>query len=307
MSVNSTTISYSIIIPHYNIPELLMRCLGSIPVREDIQVIVIDDCSPGAAEYKQKYPQLSRPYLEYYSTPKGGSAGRARNIGLDHAKGKWVICMDSDDLFVDNVDEILLDSVNCEEDILYYNYKSVYSNDLSKEANRHQYDQYFEKYRQDSDEYLFRYKFESIWGKIIKRNLIERYHIRCDETRYANDVGFSIKCGHYAKKIKVIDRPFFIVTERPGSLASSQFSNKSSLVELESRLDVALSIRRFLISEGVPTPWNKDYGINFFRYYPFKYYKYLLLKQKKHPMDILRLVYNVSHAMVRKIAGRANK
>lgn len=54
-----------------------MRCLESIPVRKDIQVIVIDDCSPGASEYLLKYPQLSRPYLEYYSTPIEGSAGRA--------------------------------------------------------------------------------------------------------------------------------------------------------------------------------------------------------------------------------------
>lgn len=298
---------FSIIIPHYNIPDLLMRCINSIPEKESIQVIVIDDCSPGADEYKYIYPLLSRPYLEYYSTPKGGSAGRARNIGLDHAKGKWIICMDSDDLFVDNIEDILDEAVDCKEDMLFYNYKSVYSNNLTKEANRHQYDHYFEKYRQDGDEFLFRYKFESIWGKIIKRDLIEKYHIRCDETRYANDVGFSIKCGHYAKTIKIIDKPFFIVTERPGSLASSQFSNKSSLVELESRLDVALSIRRFLISEGVPTPWNKDYGINFFRYYPFKFIKYLLFKQNKNPMDILRLVCNVSHAMVRKITGVAKQ
>jgi len=38
--------NYSIIIPHYNIPELLMRCLKSIPKRDDIQVIVVDDGSP---------------------------------------------------------------------------------------------------------------------------------------------------------------------------------------------------------------------------------------------------------------------
>ena len=34
---------FSIIIPHKDIPDLLMRCLKSIPVSEDIQVIVVDD------------------------------------------------------------------------------------------------------------------------------------------------------------------------------------------------------------------------------------------------------------------------
>lgn len=303
MNKSRNKVNYSIIIPHYNIPDLLMRCLDSIPVREDIQVIVIDDCSPRANEYITKYPQLSRPFLEYYSTPKGGSAGRARNIGLDHAEGKWVICMDSDDLFVENIDEILQESLNCEEDIIFYNYKTVYSNDLTKEANRHQYDYYFENYARDKDEMPFRYKFESIWGKIIKRELIETYHIRCDETRYANDAGFSIKCGHYAKSVKVVDKPFFIITERPGSLASSQFSQQKSKVEFESRLEVALSIRSFLISENVPCAWDKDLGINYFRYYPRSFFAYLVTKQVAHPLIVLRLLGNVIKRTINKITG----
>lgn len=36
---------YSVIIPHKNTPELLRRCLSSIPKRGDIQIIVIDDNS----------------------------------------------------------------------------------------------------------------------------------------------------------------------------------------------------------------------------------------------------------------------
>ena len=37
--------NYSVIIPHKNVPKLLARCVNSIPVRDDIEVIVIDDCS----------------------------------------------------------------------------------------------------------------------------------------------------------------------------------------------------------------------------------------------------------------------
>ena len=59
---------FSIIIPHYDIPDLLMRCLKSIPVSEDIQVIVVDDNSPDADTYLEKYPELSRPYLEFIHT-----------------------------------------------------------------------------------------------------------------------------------------------------------------------------------------------------------------------------------------------
>ena len=78
-----------------------MRCLDSIPVSEDVQVIVVDDCSPDADSYPQRYPQLSRPYLEFVRTTRNGGAGYARNVGLEHAKGKWLMLADADDYFVD--------------------------------------------------------------------------------------------------------------------------------------------------------------------------------------------------------------
>lgn len=271
------TIFFSIIIPHYNIPDLLMRCLNSIPVRSDIQVIVVDDCSPNADTYIEKYPELSRPYLEYYSTPQGGSAGRARNIGLDHAKGKWIICMDADDLFVDDMEDILASSINMDDDIIYYSYKTVLSDNLSKEGNRGEYQKYFTT-NCIADESLFRYCFDPMWGKIFKRDMIERYHIRCDEIRYGNDVGFSFKCGALARKIAVINRPFFIITQREGSLASCQFTaNKCSEYEYQSRLEAAFGIVSFIRDNNMCInnrlyvklcyDYIKDWPYLFFKYY----------------------------------------
>ena len=45
-------INYSIIIPHKNIPDLLQRCLDSIPRREDVQII--DDDNSNAIFEKEK-------------------------------------------------------------------------------------------------------------------------------------------------------------------------------------------------------------------------------------------------------------
>lgn len=94
------TYTCSIIIPHKGIPDLLMRCLHSIPVRPDIQVIVVDDNSPEADEYLDKYPELSRPYLSFYQTKDGQGAGYARNYGMEKAEGEWLLFADSDDMFV---------------------------------------------------------------------------------------------------------------------------------------------------------------------------------------------------------------
>lgn len=63
-------INYSIIIPHKNIPNLLQRCLDSIPNREDVQIIVVDDNSdPNIVDF-DKFPGLNRSNVEVIFTKK---------------------------------------------------------------------------------------------------------------------------------------------------------------------------------------------------------------------------------------------
>lgn len=263
--------SFSIIIPHYDIPDLLMRCLDSIPVREDIQVIVVDDCSPDADTYLQKYPALSRPFLELYHTPIGGSAGRARNIGLEHANGEWLIFIDADDFFAEDMEAILKDAVNRSEDILFYNYRVVKNSDLTTPGVRNWYSKYFADYTIDGKEDRFRYLFPSLVGKIFKRRLVTEYQIRFDETSHSNDVGFSFKCGAFAKEIGIVDRIFFVITEREGSLAAHQFTGeKPSVQEHTARFNVALSTQRFRDEHHIPFRYDtyKGYSFVFFNAYP---------------------------------------
>ena len=96
--------SYTIIIPHKNCPDLLKRCVDSIPVRDDVQIIVVDDNSD-----EDKKPSIERKGMEVVlldaSSSKG--AGRARNVGLKHAKGKWLLFADADDYYTDNLSKFL--------------------------------------------------------------------------------------------------------------------------------------------------------------------------------------------------------
>lgn len=244
---------YSIIIPHFNIPDLLLRCLRSIPVREEIQVIVVDDCSPEGDHYLEKYPELSRPYLSYCQTPLGGSAGRARNLGLKYASGEWLIFMDADDLFAEEMFELLEEHTSPLYDLLFFNSKSVMSDDLSQMAERNFYAELFENYKTDHSELRFRYDFQSLWGKVFKRTLIEEQHIRFDETMYSNDVIFSFLAGHFATQVKIVDKILYTVTQRNGSLASSQFNEKKiSLNECMTRLNVSLKCAQLTEKYNVP-------------------------------------------------------
>ncbi len=92
---------FSIIIPTYNRASLLSQALRSIQAQEayDIEVIVVDDGSEDNT--KQVAKEFSTLALKYhYQVNKGQSV--ARNLGVDRAKGEYVIFMDDDDYWETN-------------------------------------------------------------------------------------------------------------------------------------------------------------------------------------------------------------
>ncbi|MED4206267.1 glycosyltransferase [Neobacillus mesonae] len=91
----------SIIMPVYNVEEYLHAAVQSILNQSidmnDIQLILINDGSTDSTEeicleYQKKHPNN----ILYIRTENGGVA-KARNLGLDHAKGEIINFLDSDD------------------------------------------------------------------------------------------------------------------------------------------------------------------------------------------------------------------
>ena len=241
--------AFSIIIPHKDIPDLLMRCLRSIPVSEDIQVIVVDDNSPDADTYLERYPELSRPYLEFIRASKNGGAGYARNIGLDHAKGKWLLFADADDFFVGNMYDIINTHVESDADVIYFQKQAVYSDDINRKSPRSSYiDKIMDIYLKTGDEVPVRTRYNVPWGKMIKKSLVENHHIRFEEIKYSNDILFSVHVGCLAKKIEAIDTVLYVVTSHEGS-ATYEFCKKPD--ELRIRAGAAFRYDSFLFQHNM--------------------------------------------------------
>ncbi len=262
-------IKFSFIIPHFNIPKLLIRCVESIPEREDIQVIIVDDCSPNAATYKEKFPKIFRKNVEFHTTSKGGSAGRARNVGIQYVKGKWMSFIDADDLYVSGFLDLLFPHYEDEEEILFFRTQSVYSNDLNKPSKRSIGNQkIYDDYLITKDESKIRYDNSPLWGKVYKTEMIVKNHILCDETPFFNDAGFSLRAGIQAKKIKVMQETIYLLTDRPGSLAHLYDNSKTmSLQECEIRFNVAYQNYKLAKEKGLAIKPNVQIHIDHFRAY----------------------------------------
>lgn len=278
--------AFSIIIPHKNIPQLLQRCLDSIPVRDDIQVIVVDDNSDADKVDFDNFPQWSGKNYEFYFTKEGRGAGYARNVGLTKAKGEWVTFVDADDLLAFDADEIFQYVLRQDTDVVFCNSTAVKSDDIAQPSDRNFYSWYFDQYAIDKEESLFRFHFHSLWGKFIKLGLVKNHNIRFHETIYSNDVFFSSSIGCCAKKINVINKVFYIVTERTNSLAASQYGNQIiSVKECIDRTTEAILVRDLYDKLSVKEKDNQlyEYSRKLRKYHKKEYVLYVLGLYFKHP------------------------
>ncbi len=243
-------INYSIIIPHYNIPDLLARCLRSIPKREDVQVIVVDDDSPNNERYMSTIPELSEKNVEFYVTRDRKGAGHVRNIGLQHAVGKWLIFADSDDFFVDDFSDILDEYVHDNHDIIFFNIKSCNCYETDKLLSSKK-DRLFREYEKSGNEMLFRVGGTEPWGKIIKRELVEKYNIKFQETLGHNDLLFSVMTGVKADKVKIVNRPLYWYVIREDSMGHQK--KPEPIEKIQDRILAWKSTQEFLNTEGIKT------------------------------------------------------
>lgn len=101
----------SVIIPIYNVEKYIKPCLDSL-YRQNIdqnrfEVVVIDDESPDNSRFiVEEYAKNKDNIILISQNNKG--LGGARNTGIKHAKGKYLLFLDSDDYYLDNTLETLL-------------------------------------------------------------------------------------------------------------------------------------------------------------------------------------------------------
>lgn len=242
-------ITFSIIIPHKNTPDLLQRCLDSIPVRDDIQVIVVDDNSDAEKVDFEHFPRWNGDNYECILTKEGKGGGFARNIGLKHAKGTWVLFSDADDFFLRDLEQVLCEIKDDSPDITFFNATAVKIDDLNPSRRVDHLNKMHIKYEEDPQKasLQFRYLFGEPWCKLIRKDLINRMQICFDEIPIHNDTSFSYLVGHYAKSIGVNHSKVYCVTDSPGSV-SKNFSTVSHCI----RTRVFAQKNKFLYEHGIP-------------------------------------------------------
>lgn len=230
--------TYSIIIPHKNIPDLLQRCLDSIPKRDDVQIIIVDDNSDSEKVDFEHFPGINHSNTEVYFDKTGRGAGRARNVGIEHAKGEWLIFSDADDVFTKGFIEIL-EKLNEKEDsdIVYFDIESRDSETLEPNEEH----VYFSNIIKQPNDFELRYGLLTPWMKAVKKTLIVNNSIKFEEVPCSNDTWFSAMCSYFAKSVSIIPVVGYCWMSRTGSLWRKKDMNWCRV-----RFEVSLRIAKFM-------------------------------------------------------------
>lgn len=133
-------IKVSIIVPCYNSAEWIEKCLKSIPKRDDIEIICINDCSTDDTYSKiDKYMTKNKIKGELIDLVDNYGVSYARNRGLEYAKGEYILMLDSDDYIYPKIfNEIVDNYLNGEYDMVFYNMENNVRYQFVADQNNYQ-------------------------------------------------------------------------------------------------------------------------------------------------------------------------
>lgn len=219
-------IRYSFVIPHKNSKSLLQRCVNSIPYRNDIEIIVVDDNS--IEEQKPYFPQDNITVI-YINKEESKGAGHARNVGLKEVKGEWVLFPDCDDYYVNGFIDILESVRNKDINVVYFNciYKDGQTGiELPKLSLNIDFENY-DGCRYSIDTIKFHHN--APWTKMIKRSCIKDNNLHFEEVVNGNDLFFSMSLGYSTDRIEVIKQPLYVYVRNQNSLTKKKLTPNEAM------------------------------------------------------------------------------
>lgn len=225
----------SVIVPVYNVERFFERCLRSLfgQTLQDIEYIFVNDCTPDGSidllkRIMEEFPER-KAQVRIVEHEKNRGLGAARNTGLRHAGGTYVIHCDSDDWVDSDLYEKMYGKALDEDaDIVCCNVS------LEQDGSRERMEY---PYRMENRATLLNLRFlsggiySSTWNKLVKKSLYTENGLTFyDGVNMWEDTGITVRLRYFSKKTVVTDEALYHYNlQNTGSIVS--VPKKSSVME----------------------------------------------------------------------------
>lgn len=250
-----------VIIPAYKAQKTILRTLSSIAAQsilDDVDVTIVNDCCPNG-NYKE-FVKMFSPYMNIKEIrlDKNGGPGVARQYGIDNTSNEFFTCIDADDTFSGSIAlETLREGIKIDQSVKCCAGTFLQLGDDLQSIVPHMNDMVW------------------MFGKLYRRDFIDQYKIRFNETRANEDTGFNtwvrLLCDNPGEQIRWIQEVVYYWHNKEGSITrinDGQYQYDQCLCGWTDNMIYAIeNARRQKPFSGAPTQWTVSCMLQLYYYY----------------------------------------
>lgn len=233
----------SVIVPVYNVEQYLCQCIDSILSQSyrNFELLLINDGSKdNSGKICDEYAERDDRIRVFHA--ENGGVSKARNLGLDYAKGDYVCFVDSDD-WIDKDVFSCVESNMKNADIVQFGFRKI-NGSIIEDSNVPK-----NILELSTLDYCYLHLYHpAVCGYIVKLDIINNNKIAFPVgIKYGEDQALILKTLMCSSKIIVLDRHFYNYRIREGSAMNTSLSlsmGKDHLLAVE-------NVLHFMYSKGI--------------------------------------------------------
>ncbi len=222
---------FSVVMPVYGVERYLRTAVDSVLAQtfEDFELILVDDCSPDNCpaicdEYAAKDSRVS-----VIHKPQNEGLGRARNSGLQAARGEYVLFVDSDD----SISRLLLEKAYeaaGTAQVVVFGFVSDYENKFGTSTWAEALsppDMHISRAEDMGQAFVALSRarvFAYAWNKIYRRDFLETCGVLFETTELIEDFLFNIAVFEHVSELRCIPNTLYYYRHPAHETLASRYS-----------------------------------------------------------------------------------
>ena len=241
----------SVIMPVYNKEKYIEASLRSVLEQRfnDIEILVIDDGSTDRSPEIVDQFADSDPRIRVFHVPNGG-VSYARNIGLEHAQGRWIQFLDADDMLEPDYLQGAVQVLEKENaDILFSGFTMVDPQgtplrqiSIPETGMRNQ---------QELCDYFIRYQYSTGFFGYISNKIFSRKLLNTSRAHFPDGVKLAEDLNFYVRLYPAVESAVFWKGKSFNYLQTEENYINNTAINYRSQLMIHLDIKRWFEQSGL--------------------------------------------------------